>query len=369
MATFDDLIVRRPQLAQSYLKLLEAQPGRPLALFAPRRVGKTYFLLHDLEAAARKAKLVPVYADLWLQQADPLAAIVHALEEALEQATMPKTALGKAAKTPVKRVGAFGASVELGEGPGLGPLPARNELRLDTLVARLRAATGKPVLLMLDEVQQVGELPDGQAVLAALRAVLQKRRQEVRAVFTGSSQEALAAMIVAAGGPMYQFAQLIDFPPLGDDYLELLAEHFAQVHRGKSLALDDLQRVFAYIGHKPDLMKDIVKSMSAEGSTDIDAAVQRMINSGHQQAGWRALLEGLPPLDRALLTLLARGEAPFSKETLARLGSVKKSEVTIAQVRAALARLKRGRILTQPAAGVYQFEDRLFAAFLAAPPG
>lgn len=184
-------------------------------------------------------------------------------------------------------------------------------------------------------------------------------------MFTGSSQEALAAMMVAAGGPMYLFAQLLDFPALGDDYLELLAQHFATVHPGKVLGLADLRRVFEFIGHKPDLMKDIVKSMSAEGSTDIDAAVERLIMSSHQQTGWRALLEGLSPFDRALLGLLARGEPPFSKETLAQLKALKKTNVTIAQVRAALARLKRVRVLSQPAAGVYRIEDRLFAAFLA----
>jgi uncharacterized protein len=50
-------------------------------MFAPRRVGKTYFLDHDLAQAARQAKLLPVYADLWLQKSAPLEAFYHALEE------------------------------------------------------------------------------------------------------------------------------------------------------------------------------------------------------------------------------------------------------------------------------------------------
>ena len=59
MKTFDDIEVRRPALAKSYLGLIHAQPGRPLAMFAPRRVGKTYFLDHDLAPAARQAGQTP----------------------------------------------------------------------------------------------------------------------------------------------------------------------------------------------------------------------------------------------------------------------------------------------------------------------
>lgn len=64
MNTFDDIEIRRPELARSYLSLLRSQPGRPLALFAPRRVGKTFFLDHDLAPIAKKAGLLPIYADV-----------------------------------------------------------------------------------------------------------------------------------------------------------------------------------------------------------------------------------------------------------------------------------------------------------------
>jgi uncharacterized protein len=89
MKTFDDLEVRRPELAHSYLELLKAQPGRPIALFAPRRVGKTFFLDQDLTPAARASGFTPVYADIWLHRTSPLSAINHALEEALDDATVP----------------------------------------------------------------------------------------------------------------------------------------------------------------------------------------------------------------------------------------------------------------------------------------
>jgi hypothetical protein len=84
-----------------------------------------------------------------------------------------------------------------------------------------------------------------------LRAVLHKRRDILKSVFTGSSQEAMVRMLSTAGSPMYQFAQLLDFPVLGDEFLQQLAHHFAEVHPGKLLPLEDLRRVFA--GSAPSL--------------------------------------------------------------------------------------------------------------------
>ena len=62
--TFDDIEVRRPALAQGYLSLLAAQPGRPLALFALRRVGKTFFLDHDLAPEYKAMTPEPRSGDL-----------------------------------------------------------------------------------------------------------------------------------------------------------------------------------------------------------------------------------------------------------------------------------------------------------------
>ena len=97
--------------------------------------------------------------------------------------------------------------------------------------------------------------------------MLHQRRSLLQAVFTGSSQEDMARLLSTVGAPMYQFAQLMDFPVLGDDYLRQLADHFHRVHPARQLALDALQRVFARIGHKPALMRDLVKwDLLAEAS-------------------------------------------------------------------------------------------------------
>ncbi len=366
--TFDEIEVRRPELAQSYLALMEAQPGRPLAMFAPRRVGKTYFLDHDLAPAARLAQWLPVYADLWLQKSAPLHAINHAIEEALDDVTVPRSGVGRLAKTPVKKLGALGASVDLGDAPARRQLPAAPELRTDALVARLFAATGQTILLMLDEIQSLGDVADGVKVMATLRAVLHKRRDILKSVFTGSSQEAMTRMLSTTGSPMYQFAQLLDFPVLGDEFLQQLADHFARVHPGKRLQLDDLRRVFARIGFKPRLMLDVVKSVSAEGLTDMDAGLKRFLLDDRQVAGWRALLQPHDLFERAVLLTIAQGRPPMGRETLDALARLPGARPTVAKVRAAIERLRRAGLVSKGGTGPTAIDDPLFAEFLQATP-
>jgi uncharacterized protein len=364
--SFDNLEIERPELAASYLQLLLAQPGRPIALFAPRRVGKTFFLDHDLTPAAQAQDFVPVYADVWLNKRSPLDAINHALEEALDDVHVPTSRTGKLAKTTIKKMGALGASVEFGDEPARRALPTDPALRLDALVMRLAQDSGKRVLLMLDEIQSLGELASGNDVVASLRAVLQKRKQNVFAVFTGSSQESLSAMMSAAGGPMYQFAQLLDFPVLGEDYVTLLATHFSNVHPHKQLDTTALLRVFAYLGYKPALFKDLLKAMSADGMTDIDLALARMQLDERHVAGWRALMEGLSPLELAVLKLIAKESAsPLSQEALSLLQAQNKSvPITIGKIRTALDKLKLRGIVTKPL-GRFSVDDRLFSQYIA----
>jgi hypothetical protein len=362
--SFDDIHIGRPELARLYLELLGAQPGRPLALFAPRRVGKTFFLDHDLAPAAVTAGLQPVYADLWLSKSAPLEAINHALEEALDDAQVPKSAARRVAKTHVRKVGVMGASIELGDEPKRRALPARPDLRLDALVQRLRQACAKPVLLLLDEVQTIGDAPDGEATAATLRAVLHKRRGDACAVLTGSSKEGLARMLSTVGAPMYQFAQVMDFPRLGDEYLLALAQHFRSVHPRKRLDVDALRVAYERLGQRPGVTRDLVKAMSADGLDDIALGLRRFLDDPQRASEWRALLDPLPAIDRAVLRALAGGRPPLSAHTLDEIGRALGERPTVGKVRASMERLRRTGLVHRDPSRAPAIDDPLLVEYL-----
>lgn len=164
---------------------------------------------------------------------------------------------------------------------------------------------------------------------------------------------------------MYQFAQLLTFPVLGDEYLRELIDHFARVHRGRKPEVDGLREVFERIGFKPALMKDLVKSMSAEGITDTALALKHFMADERHVTGWHGLLRAFEPFDRRVLWMIAQAQPPLGRETLAALARPGEAPPTVAKVRAALERLERGGILAKSSVGGRIVEDRLFQDFLA----
>ena len=366
MTTFDDITVRRAELAKSYLLVLKAQPGRPLALFAPRRVGKTHFLTSDLAPVAKTAGMLPVYADLWLSRNDPLAAVNHALEETLDDALVPKTSAGKTAKTPVKKVVVFGSGVDLGDAPARRGLSPDAGLRFDALVTRLAAAANKQIVLMLDEFQVMAKVQNANDLLGKVRAVLQKHKTLVFAVFTGSSQTELGTMMASAGAPMYQFTQILTFPNLDTDYLMLLAAHYQQVHKEKSLVPADLERIFAHIGWKPAMMKDLIKAMSADGITDVDIGLKMFLADVRNVQEWQGLFDSLQPLAQAVLVLISHKIAPLSKPATDALLKEPGLAATQPKIRYAVDRLRQEQILAKPEhSTTFILQDQLFADYLA----
>lgn len=281
------------------------------------------------------------------------------LEEALDDVLIPTGAVGKIAKTLVKKI----AGVEFGNEPKRRPLPEKPEQRFDALITRIAAASGKTILLMLDEIQSLAESNNGTSAISAIRAVLSNRQSIVHAVFTGSSQDALSQMMSTVGAPMYQFAQLLDFPYLDDQYLQLLANRFQKVHPGKALDLAQLRQAFAYIGYKPALMKDIVKEMSAEGVADVNFALRIFMQDERQVTGWQAGFEAQPALEQALLVALAHGLPPMAKATIVQLTKASGEPVTISKVRYALEKLHRSGVLTK-AQGSYKVADQLFSDYI-----
>ena len=361
----------RPALAAKYLDLLLDGPGDPLALFAPRRVGKTSFLLNELGLAATARGFLPIYIDVWQNRSDALSAINYALQESLDDLKVPASTAARRLKTVVKRIGIGGASLDLGEEPARRR-PEEPALLLDWLVKGVVRAARQPALLMFDEIQELALLRDGETIVAALRSAITKSRNSVRVIFTGSSQEQLLELFSRSRAALYEGASLLQFPLLDRHFIAFIAVRVKQRYR-KTVALTELAAAFERLNFQPRALLDLIFVYC---TTD-DAKLGALLD-----AQWEALLDGsdfdrlwktLKPLQQKICLRIARGLEISSQEArleYAREPGREGLPLSPGTISSTIRQLQNAHVIVRALSGRgnYLLEDPLFAEWLRRRP-
>lgn len=355
----------RPELAKSYLALLSAGPVVSTSIFAPRRTGKTVFLRQDLTPAAEKAGYTVAYADLWQTRSSPGVALVRGLEEALEPKTFTQKTLQKL-QQPVRKVKATGA---LGEFKGEFELElnaSKKEatelaLRVDDLIAQLCAK--KPLLLLVDEAQELARTKDNELVATALRTAITKHRDTMRVVFTGSSRTQLAHVFSNTDAPLYSVGAAIqDLPLLGLELVEFVAGKFKQATQ-RSLDVAKARLALQAFKQQPEPFLAAVVAVLMDPSVSLEAACELEMAEQNKAENHEGTWATLDALQKQLVKLLAENPAakPFSKPVLARLAkALGLQSLDAPTVQFALRKLGQKTIVTKSARGHYVFESDAF---------
>jgi hypothetical protein len=365
----------RTALAERTFALIEKRLANALVLFGPRRIGKTEFLIRDLGPLAEKRGHRVVYASFWQSPLSPTATLIAALNEGLQrkglggqlqrlaEGMVPKIRIG--AKLP--GLGEAGAEIDLG---GLKGAPRSDILLLmDQLLGKL-ARKSKPTLLMLDEVQELAADAANRPLIAALRTSLDKRRDGLAAVFTGSNRDALAAMFSGRQAPFFHFATSIELEPLGRPFVEHLLAAFARA-TGERLDAAAAVAAFEALHRNPYLFRKLLELLLPQTKRDIAAALERLRTELASNLGYDRLWLSLTPVQRALAQTLARGaEAPFGEANRKEIGRLTgAAPPTIAQTQTALRRLLRLGVVTRVDGNTaYVFDDPELARWIAARP-
>ena len=357
----------RPTLARKYLDLLLGGHGDPLALFAPRRVGKTSFLLHELAGEAAGNGFAPVYIDVWQNRSDALSAINYALQEALDDLSVPSSTTGRRLKTAVKKVGIAGASLELGEEPARRR-PAEPALLIDWLLKSLVREARKPVFLMFDEVQELAQVRGGEFVVAALRSAITKSRNSIRVIFTGSSQEQLLELFSRSRAALYEGASLVRFPLLDRQFIEFVASRVKQRYR-TTVSVKELEAAFEKLHFQPRALLDLTFVYCASDHKSLASILNEQ---------WEALLEGsdfdrlwkaLKPLQQKICRRIALGQEYSSQAARLEYAGGKDRmapEMSPGTVSSTIKQLQKAHLIARASSGrgTYLLEDPLFAEWI-----
>ena len=339
----------RENLAKTYLKTLEVGP-QSLAIFAERRKGKTEFLNYDLTPIARKQGFRCAYVNFWEDKSSPNHSVVNGINRSIQ-------ADAKRWETSISvDLGLLKAKME--QTPRTSPHCANEAL--DCLVR-----TKGPVLLMCDEVQHLATHSDFEDFTAALRTFIDRNKENVRVVFTGSSQDNLNRLFRNQRAAFYNSASITPFPDMGIEFVTFLSERFYELTR-RRIPVDAIFKIFASHYFSPAFIVELLQVMVRDGFYDLDAGLDYYHSLNPQDTEHELTWSGLSALDKEVLKHLALPKpAPlYTPEAYAHFTENLGIAIGQGAVQAALKRLRERGVLNNAARGVWNFENKGFKHFV-----
>ena len=248
----DQAVFHRPELAARLVAdLLEPPAASPvrsgLFLAAPRRTGKSTFLIADLVPALRAAGAHVLYIDLWEDPAkDPAQAIVEAVGASVADEKRAAAKLVRAIGR-IETVSAAGMVTVSLRRPDGGVV----DVSLTRALKALSETIERTIVLIVDEAQQAITTDAGSRAMFALKAARDAlniaRPHGLRIVATGSNRDKLA-MLRSAKDQAFYGAPLTRFPPLGEGYVRWALERHGLID---VLELATAVELFDRCGHEP----------------------------------------------------------------------------------------------------------------------
>lgn len=353
----------RSPLDQQCLGHLGLNKG--VSMFAPRRRGKTWFVLHELLPAAENHGYQTLYIDLWEREHEPERAIVEALEEAgnKRRYMLASTKFKASIKPPFAEVGAEIEAKPKPEGE-------------DDMLGRLKKSmsnlsTKQPWLIVIDEFQALANTKTP-GFIAALRTALQTH-PKIKVFLTGSSRRGLANLLASQKSPFLGMAMPVDLPDLDQSFIKNRCDVIRE-RTGRKIPVAPLLNIFERLLLVPEYLNQIVSIIIVEGLYDVDAAYTRwkqVLAEGVAAKLWESLTEH----DMLVLTILAHqpGTAMFSEATRRWIqAQLKGAQINSSNMQGVVRRLNRAGLVQQgETTGAYELandEMRLFITEVCAHP-
>jgi hypothetical protein len=356
----------RPELAEHYLRALDLGLISASALHARRRMGKTEFLTQDLSPAARRHGYAIGYCNLWQEDQNPAAAIAAAIVAC----SSPRNLVGKVRarlRVPVSTLKIAGKVSGMAEGSAEIGLKDSAESGLETLRSAFAGfdRSRNKGLLLVDEAQVLAD-KRYRSLERALRAALDTRKDQLKVIFTGSSEDRLRTMFGAEDKAFYNWARVEPLPLLGAEFVRELTRR-ANVLTTMKLSQKDTSRAFEAFKGVPELFRRFLSQYLANAFDGVDSAIEKCKQTVYLEEGFASRWERMLPADRLVLHAVAAGETDLHGAwSLAKIGKAlelgRPAHRSVPQN--ALRRLRDRQVLIQSDTGVYRFEDETFGEWV-----
>lgn len=347
-------------------------------LAAPRRTGKSTFLRNDFIPACKEQEWLPVYVDLWInREVDPAVLISGAIGAALGEFEGVLTKTAK--KAGIEKISLLKTLSWDFTQPHL---PAGTSLAMALDV--LHKVSGQLIVLIIDEAQHSLNSESGMNAMFALKAARDHlnsgtKPDALRIVFTGSSRDKLANLVLKSKQPFYG-ASITPFPLLDADYAKFVAGVWnPKLADTNQFDPEDIWFAFQLVGRRPEMLNKLLGEVSVGlGEASNLGELLRNGALNHREGIWsdyESDFNDLTPMQKAVLEVMAERSvagqpfAPFSEQTfqvvndkLSVLGHA--ADAYTSGVQKALDALREKEVVWKASRGEYALEDTAMAEWL-----
>lgn len=291
----------------------DALAGQDVALFAPRRVGKSSLIWRasqELIAAGALVAQVDLMTTPTLSRfAEKLAQTIHEdIASPLIRAKERLRVFAGLRVTPVVTVDPDDASLSFGFGSSAAPadLAATIE-RLLELPGVLAGERDRPVVLVLDEFQEVADID--RTLPRLMRAIFQ-RQAEVCHIYLGSRRHAMHAIFSDENEPFWRSTKRIELGPIARErFAPFLTQRFAAT--GRRIDAEAIERLLEITGGHPYATQELcyfvwqrIPGRGVARRGDVEAALEDVLRS--EDSHFTTVWERTSAQQRSLLAALAR---------------------------------------------------------------
>jgi len=350
-------------LAEHYLSVIDTGVANRLVLFAPRRMGKTEFLTHDLMPLALEKKMIPIYINLWENPNEPQEAVINGLTLTLKALTgqtfkLLKGAIVGIAYTLKTKFDLFGADFSAGINKPDHPkaTPSNNLTLISKLFAQLvTEAKGKKIVLIIDEIQHLTTSTQYTSLTFNLRTNLDTHKQHISTILTGSTRSGLRKLFSNQKAAFYGPGDTLEFPNMGKEFVRHITRAF---NKATKLTLSEYSanKIFKKLDCNPDYFRNIIRVMLIQKTDKIDTIYRDVISLMAKTNEYQSLLNKLRPIDIRIIPLLLENKKVYSEKILNKLSKQLGKKITSGIVQASIRKLEMLNVITKNNYGDYIME-------------
>lgn len=294
----------RTYLMERLIQSFELEIVQSLILFAPRRIGKTEFLEYDLKPALEGKNYHAIYFSFFTDSDDIVRDFVNFLRQQLKKSIFDKLNIKELNFSWCK------VSIEKWQ-----PEEWTIIQLLTVLGMQIEKENRSKLILLLDEVQELQYSPDGNRFISGLRTALDKNKEYISVIFTGSSQEGLRKMFNEKKAPFFHYGMNIEMERFDKSFTDFLADRYEE--RVKvTLDKDKMYEIFCKLDKVTEYIRHIINQLVIEPELSLEEAYQNYIDSLFDAEKLEKLWGSFSDVEKGVYLWIKQGESALYTDQL-----------------------------------------------------